>query len=190
MQYIKAILLLALFPALTHAADSPYAGQETRPIKALSQQDIEDYRQGRGMRTSLAAELNHYPGPRHVLEHAQALGLSGEQLARTRLLSDAMVRDASRLGEQIVQKEAQLEVLFASGQANQDNARAVVHEIGALQAEFRFVHLSAHLSMRQILSSEQIATYDRLRGYSTIGSQGGAHHREIMHGTTGHKGHK
>src|SRR5205814_497687 len=57
----------------------PYAGLQTRPIKALSEQQIADLRTGRGMSLALAAELNGYPGPRHVLELADQLDLSSQQ---------------------------------------------------------------------------------------------------------------
>src|SRR5512140_1710908 len=51
-----------------HAAlTSPYAGEEKREIKSLSADVIEQYNQGEGMGMAKAAELNHYPGPRHVL---------------------------------------------------------------------------------------------------------------------------
>ena len=50
------------------AGASPYAGLETRTIKALSEQQIADLRAGRGMALALAAEVNGYPGPLHVIE--------------------------------------------------------------------------------------------------------------------------
>ena len=55
-----AISLIAL-PA--PAADLPYAGQQTRAIKALSDDDIAALRAGEGMGMAKAAELNGYPGP-------------------------------------------------------------------------------------------------------------------------------
>ena len=54
-------------------AQTPYAGMQTRPIKALSEQQIADLGAGRGMGLALAAELNGYPGPSHVLELADKL---------------------------------------------------------------------------------------------------------------------
>lgn len=186
MQYKIAFVVLALACLPARAADTPYAGQERRSIKALSEQEIADYRHGRGMRTSLAAELNHYPGPRHVIEHAQALGLSKEQQARAGQLHDSMAREAARLGEQIVNKEAELEALFAGGQASQGNIGALVREIGALQAEYRLVHLGAHLSMREMLSPQQVAEYDKLRGYRGTNPEGSGHKHGMMHGKTGH----
>lgn len=54
----------------TGYAQTPYAGMQTRPIKALSDEQIADLQAGRGMGLALAAELNGYPGPAHVLELA------------------------------------------------------------------------------------------------------------------------
>src|SRR5262245_36186825 len=72
-----------------HAA-TPYAGLQDRQIKALSDQQIADLRAGRGMGLALAAELNGYPGPLHVLELADALQLSEPQRTETKRLFEAM----------------------------------------------------------------------------------------------------
>ncbi|TMJ88150.1 MAG: hypothetical protein E6G78_09930, partial [Alphaproteobacteria bacterium] len=76
-------LLVLVLIAFALAADSspaqsqqPYAGFEARSIKALSQQQIADLRAGRGMGLALAAEVNGYPGPMHVLQFADSLDLS------------------------------------------------------------------------------------------------------------------
>jgi len=66
-----ALLIMGLFTALFAQEDhSPYAGQENRTIKALSQGEIKNFLSGAGMGFAKAAELNHYPGPKHVLELA------------------------------------------------------------------------------------------------------------------------
>src|SRR4051794_31480114 len=83
------------------AADSPYAGQQSRAIKALSADEISDYLEGRGMGTSKAAELNHYPGPVHVLAESARLGLSDAQRAQTQAIFDAMSVEAKRSGRAI-----------------------------------------------------------------------------------------
>src|SRR6266478_2961860 len=72
------------------AETSPYAGMQNRGLKALSEQQIEDLRAGRGMGMALAAELNSYPGPAHVLELASALDLSEAQRGRTQALFEEM----------------------------------------------------------------------------------------------------
>jgi hypothetical protein len=73
--------LLGLFVTAAGQAPSPYAGQEGRPIKALSETEMRDLAEGRGMGLAKAAELNSYPGPLHVLELADRLELSEAQRA-------------------------------------------------------------------------------------------------------------
>lgn len=170
-----AFALLAMLPLTGMAADSPYAGQEHRKIKALSEQEINDYMNGRGMGTSKAAELNHYPGPRHVLDHAKQLGLSQQQTAKAQEIHDAMSNESARIGRLIVQKESDLEALYATQQADAENTQRIVRELATLQAEFRLAHLNAHLSMRKVLSTQQIAAYDRVRGYDSTKPQHDGH---------------
>ena len=164
---ISCIGILALVGlASAFAADMPYAGQQTRAIKALSDQEVSDYVEGRGMGSSKAAELNHYPGPAHVLADSSRLELTDRQKAETQSVFDAMSAEAKRSGAAIVAKEAELDALYASGQAAPDSIRELVPELARLQAEFRYAHLSAHLAMRTILTPEQIARYDEMRGYA------------------------
>jgi len=153
--------------AIAHAADTPYAGQQTRAIKALSNQEVADYMEGRGMGSSKAAELNHYPGPMHVLADSSRLELTDKQKTDTQSVFDAMSGVAKRSGAAIVAKEAELDALYASGQASPGAIKDLVTELARLQAEFRYAHLSAHLAMRTILTADQIAKYDEMRGYAT-----------------------
>lgn len=178
MKILATFALPALFAALpmtADAADNPYAGQQHRPIKALSDQEVSDYLNGRGIGTSKAAELNHYPGPRHVLDHASDLNLTPQQAASAQQVHDAMTKEARRIGRQIVEKEAELEALYASQQASPDNTQRIVRELASLQAEYRLAHLDAHISMRQLLSPQQIAAYDRVRGYDGTKAAGHGH---------------
>jgi Spy/CpxP family protein refolding chaperone len=162
-----AMLMSALvFAAAAAAADKPYAGQQSRSVKALSDQEIADYLHGNGMGLSKVAELNHYPGPRHVLDQAGDLGLSPAQLEKAREIWQAMNVKARTLGETIVAKETVLETSFSSGVATPADTRAVLDELAQLQADLRYTHLSAHLAMRSVLSVDQIAKYDVLRGYA------------------------
>jgi Spy/CpxP family protein refolding chaperone len=165
-------ILLQLATILTFSAQvfaqsktTPYAGQQQREIKALSASDIKMYLEGSGMGLGKAAELNHYPGPRHVLDSATELKLSHEQFTKTQQLYDKMHNAAVRLGELIVQKERQLDSLYATQKISEAQLRAVVGEIAKLQGELRVVHLNAHLEMKKILTPAQTAKYDELRGY-------------------------
>ena len=49
------------------AKEQQYAGLQDRPIKAMAPERVADLLAGRGATLALAAELNHFPGPRHVL---------------------------------------------------------------------------------------------------------------------------
>src|SRR5438477_8592591 len=163
---IGILALLGLASAF--AADMPYAGQQTRAIKALSDQEVSDYVEGRGMGSSKAAELNHYPGPAHVLADSSRLQLTDRQKAETQSVFDAMSAVAKRSGAAIVAKEAELDALYAGGQAAPGAIKDLVTELARLQAEFRYAHLSAHLAMRTILTPEQISRYDEMRGYAAM----------------------
>jgi hypothetical protein len=73
---IPVVLLLFAFTSFAAEPRSPYAGQELRDVKALSNADIEAYLAGKGMGYAKAAELNSYPGPKHVLELSKELDLT------------------------------------------------------------------------------------------------------------------
>jgi hypothetical protein len=75
---VVASILMMIGNAAAQSA-GPYAGMQARPIKALSAEQIADLKAGRGMSLALAAELNGYPGPRHVLELGHQLGLTDQQ---------------------------------------------------------------------------------------------------------------
>jgi uncharacterized membrane protein/Spy/CpxP family protein refolding chaperone len=150
--------------ALSH--DSPYAGQQARALKAFSTQEIDDLVEGRGMGTSKAAELNHYPGPKHVLDAAQQLQLTHEQGNKTKAIEASMSESAKAIGRQIVARETELDALFSGRKATPENVGPIVEELGRLQASFRLAHLNAHMAMVQVLKPQQIAQYDTIRGYS------------------------
>src|ERR687892_37699 len=91
---LLVISLVGIAPAAWPQTHQPYAGMQARPVKALSDQQIADLRAGRGMGLALAAELNGYPGPLHVIELADQLDLSGALRQRMRELYDAMKTEA------------------------------------------------------------------------------------------------
>ncbi len=158
-------------PVFAQNPTPSYAGQQQREIKALSAADIKMYLEGHGMGLAKAAELNHYPGPRHVLDLATELKLSHEQFTKTQQVYDRMHANAMRLGKLIVAKEKQLDSLYATQKISEAQLRAVVGEISGLQGELRLAHLNAHLEMKKILTSVQTAKYDELRGYGKGQSQ-------------------
>ena len=72
------LLLSASLPSSAQEADhgntadlvSPYAGEEAREIRTLSEEDIRQLKNGEGWGLAKAAELNGVPGPAHLLEIA------------------------------------------------------------------------------------------------------------------------
>jgi hypothetical protein len=143
----------------------PYAGFQKREIKALSDQQVADLRAGRGMALALAAELNRYPGPMHVLEHATAVSLTQEQTATMQRLMAQMRTQAVVAGEQVIAAERALDRLFADGRADDASLAAAVAEAARAQGEVRRIHLVTHIATRAALTPAQIDAYDKLRGY-------------------------
>lgn len=160
------VLLLSTAAWTAQAAvGTPYAGEEIREIKAMSAEEVDDYLQGSGLGYAKAAELNHYPGPKHVLELAQELQLSAEQSQRSQALFDSMKQQAVQLGEQLIDRERALDNDFASGSITPGRLLVLTREIGGIKADIRYVHLSAHLEQKALLTEQQMKHYDRLRGY-------------------------
>ncbi len=143
----------------------PYAGFERRAIKALSEQQVSDLRAGRGMGLALAAELNGCPGPLHVLELADALGLLPEARGRAEALTREMKAETIAIGERVIAEEAALDRLFAERRATPTNLAEATARIAATQGDLRAAHLRYHVAMRDLLSPDQVDRYNQRRGY-------------------------
>jgi Spy/CpxP family protein refolding chaperone len=166
------IVLVALVASFSSEAESvsvsaPYAGQESREIKALSPEDVQAYLAGKGMGFAKAAELNGHPGPSHVLALSSQLGLTPEQTVLTKALFASMDAKAINAGAPLVDEERKLDRLFASKTITPELLSAVLAHIGELQAKVRAAHLEAHLAQVRILTPEQVALYMQLRGYTS-----------------------
>lgn len=171
-----ALVLCGVFNLTASAApETPYAGQESRDIKALSPEDVEALLAGKGMGFAKAAELNGYPGPAHVLELADKLQLQTEQRSRTQAIFQRMESSAKTYGAQLVEAERKLELLFRNRQVNTGTLLAAVEQITDLQAQVRVAHLQAHIEQAEVLTPQQMLTYSELRGY-----------RGQNHGHSGH----
>jgi Spy/CpxP family protein refolding chaperone len=163
-----AAFALVLFGSASLADDAqPYAGLQTRPLKALSDDQLADLREGRGMGLALAGELNGYPGPKHVLDLAKELRLTDAQRARTQQLFDAMKAEAVPLGQQLIAAETDLDRQFSGRTITPASLTAATAAIGATQGTLRATHLKYHLAMMDVLTPVQIARYGELRGYGT-----------------------
>jgi hypothetical protein len=164
-KFVFVLLSLTALPALAqHAA--PYAGQQAREIKALSPDEVNQYLAGAGMGYARAAELNGYPGPMHVLEHADALKLSDVQREATVKLMQTHKAEARDIGARRIAAEKKLDALFRAGGAEEGLLAQAVREAAAVEGEYRLSHLETHRRMRLLLTDAQIARYDHLRGYA------------------------
>jgi Spy/CpxP family protein refolding chaperone len=177
MKYIAAIVLILTVTG-TPSADSQhssYVAQEHREIKSLSDAEIADLLAGRGMGLAKAAELNGYPGPKHVLELAPQLNLTSDQLAATKKLHHSMQSKSSELGRRIVEQEQVLDTMFADKTISHESLSSELETIGELQTQLRRTHLEAHLTQAKILTAAQSEHYSKLRGYSETTSSHHAH---------------
>ena len=108
MKISLPLLVFASFAVAVQAADAPYAGQQTRAIKALGADEIR--------------------------------------------------------------------ALLASGKPLRETVEAKAAGIGLAQARYRASHLTTHIETARAMTAEQIARYDRLRGYTGGGGHGGHAH--------------
>lgn len=168
---ILFVALVAMGVSFASVATSPYVAEQTRSIKGLSDQEVEDYLAGKGMGFAKTAELNGYPGPAHVLELADALGLSPLQMTKTEQVFARMQARARDLGARLVDEERRLDGLFASKAVSRESLSKTLSAIATLQTEIRAVHLEAHLEEAEILSDAQTKKYWHLRGYADAPSQ-------------------
>lgn len=173
---ILSAVILALGFGLPADAASPYAGEQSREIKALSPQEAAQLRDGAGMGFAKAAELNRYPGPMHALEHGAALRLTD---AQRRALEELMSRhkaEARALGAQVLQLEGELDALFATRKATAGAVDATLARIADVTARLRGSHLKAHLETTAILSPAQVDRYVEVRGYAGTSAPAGHRH--------------
>lgn len=169
--FIRCALVLGLLPATltwadTSARPNPYAGQQHRVIKSLSDEEVDGYLTGSGLGLSRAAELNGYPGPKHVLELAESLALNDDQRRATTELIETMQQTARHHGAQLVAAEQALDKLFAGGQAEPEQVQRLLRQIYEALRSVREAHLLAHLAEQRLLTQTQIARYQLQRGYT------------------------
>ena len=158
----------------TEPSPSPYADQLDAEVRGLSQQEREDLLAGRGAGYARPAELNGHPGPLHVLELADELGLTPEQRDRFGGLYADMQAQAQPAGRRVVEAHADLEAAFRDGGLNETTLSALVADLEDAYGDYRLVHLRYHLLSKPLLTQHQLVEYDRLRGYGD-GHDGAGH---------------
>lgn len=155
---------------VTNNTISKYTGQEDRIIKSLSSEDIESLQTGMGDAfggMAKLAELNGYPGPRHILDLANELKLSDEQKANITTIYDNMRKKAVDLGQEIVNVEKIANGEFINKTITDSQMKQLIFKSSEIYGQLRYAHLSTHLKMLDILTPEQVNLYNNLRGYSS-----------------------
>ena len=171
----RVLLTLALLlPGLAAEASenasshhSKYAGQQSREIKSLSAEDIAELKRGGGWGLAKAAELNGVPGPIHLLEMKDEIGLDETQRSAISAIYERMKSRAIHHGERLIDLERRLERDFRNRTITDALLRASLSAIAETKKELRYVHLAAHIETLKILAEKQIRTYNALRGYSS-----------------------
>ena len=155
------------FSAADHSHKSKYAGEEKREIKSLSATDIEELQNGKGWGLAKAAELNGVPGPVHLLEMKEEIDLNAEQIRAIEDIYRKMKQEAVPLGLELIELERELNNQFSNRTITNELLLQILQKIAQVHRQLRFVHLSTHLKTPDILKSEQIILYNKLRGYSS-----------------------
>lgn len=162
-------------------APNSYAGFQNREVKALSNDEMADLKAGRGMGLALPAELNGYPGPRHVLDLASQLALTDQQRTKIEGLFNSMKTEALPLGQKLITGERDLNRQFVDRTITPERLKSATAAIAQIRGELRDTHLKYHLSTAELLTREQIHRYAELRGYTGGGTSVSAPAGGMMH---------
>ena len=93
------------------------------------------------------------------------------QRKQTAALMQAHKEEAKAIGAKLVAAERELDALFRSKIAERAALEKAVSAAAQMQASYRLSHLETHRRMRDLLTPEQIAKYDVLRGYAAGSDQ-------------------
>lgn len=170
----KTMLVVCLTLPLTALAESgswpsvsKYAGQEKQNIKSLTASDIEELQRGGGWGLAKAAELNGVPGPAHLLELKDKVPLTADQIEKITQIYSTMQADAIEQGIKLIELEKGLEYHFQDRSINDAILQDYLAKIAHTRMTLRYIHLATHLLTPEILTEEQISTYNQLRGYDS-----------------------
>jgi len=116
-----------------------------------------------GMGQARVAELNGYPGAKHVLELAKELSLTEGQKKSVREIYEEMRTRVKELGKRIIDIEEEMNDAFKDGLVSAKSISDDAEQVGKLRGRLRAVHLVAHLRTKNVLTTKQIELYKKLR---------------------------
>ncbi len=134
-----------------HAA-SPHAHAQSVEVPSLSPGEVRALRNGEGMGLARAAKLNHFPGPKHLLDLRMELKLSDARIERIKAIHRKMKTQAIAKGEDILQAELHLANLFALGSPAPAQVKRATEHLGVLRGQLRAIHLLGHIESARALT--------------------------------------
>ena len=149
--------------ALAQHADHAAHQRNGAATSSLTADAVQQLLDGEGMGLARAAELNGYPGPKHVLELEGKLTLTADQKQKVEAIRQQMLDAARPLGRSIVEAERALDEAFVSGRITEQELTSRTAAIGQLQGQLRAAHLHAHLLTKALLTKDQVSRYAELR---------------------------
>jgi Spy/CpxP family protein refolding chaperone len=129
-----------------------------RPVFSAAER-AEGLTEGRGMGLAIPAENNGYPGPRHLLDAADTLGLSAGQREAVQKLFVAMRAEAIPAARRLLADEATLDRLFIEKRATLADIKTASDRASQSESELRVIHLKYHLATRSLLTPAQLTAY-------------------------------
>lgn len=153
-----------LMLAAQHVHPAPATPPTSTATSALSAEAVTQLLNGDGMGLAKPAELNGFPGPKHVLDLKKELAITPEQESRVDAIRRAMLERAQAIGRRIVELEQGLDAAFKAERITDADLKQRAGEIAKLQGELRTVHLQAHIVTKRVLTPEQVKKYYELRG--------------------------
>lgn len=118
---------------------------------------------GQGFAMARAAEAHGLPGPKHVLELADALQLSATQRDRMIELMRAMHAAALEQGRAVLAAETALDSELSLPVPDATRVAELADTVGRARGRLRNVHLTTHLAAAPVLTAAQRAKYVQLR---------------------------
>jgi len=102
--------------------------------------------------------------------------LTPGQLAASADIFAPMAAVAKPLGADLVGREHALGAAFRAGSLTAGELGRRTDEIASPQGRLRVVHIGGYLEMKELLTPQQVAAYDGLRGYGEPATALPAHH--------------
>jgi Spy/CpxP family protein refolding chaperone len=133
-------------------------------LGGVSEQEKEALLKGAGLGAGMIAMMNGYPGPKHVLEMGDELGLTAEQRESIGKTYGKVKAESVEFGTELVEKDEKLTALFASGSVSTGEVEKLSREIGELQGRVRAAHLNAHVETYDALTPAQREQLSSMQG--------------------------